>query len=431
MNQEPFPKPSPAKPLPLEVWLDRTDRAEVGREAFFRGRDSEYDVFRRAAKSLDAGMIGGGTMIFQGAPGAGKSALMAECIEAVRKHSTPEAPWVAVDLNPENLASSVEVVKLLIESINAESERLSQTISGSAARKLDRILETGRKAHQELSERGFRLAGVSIGGKPNSDQEKVYSQRVFQSAAELLKNYRIVVFVDEAQTVPMENTTKGVVHCLNKPPARIPLVTAFFGLSDTEETLSKCGLSRPPDERTVSLGLLTHEEAFESIRSVFEAYALADSRESLEAWTEHLTELSQGWPQHINRVSVAACRVIRKHDGHIKGNLLDAAIEEGRKRKQSYYAMILSRCSGQPWVYRKLALIAGEKDGILSWDEIHELTQFARNERGQSTDEFLTDALHAGVLMETRELPKHYRIPVPSFGDYLRALPVDPPANAV
>ena len=73
MEQIPFPKPPPADPLPLEVWLKRTDRAESGREAFFRGCDAEYEVFRPAVTSLSEG-----TMIFQGAPGAGKSALMGE-----------------------------------------------------------------------------------------------------------------------------------------------------------------------------------------------------------------------------------------------------------------------------------------------------------------------------------------------------------------
>ncbi len=41
MNEMPFPKPSPADPLPLETWLRRTDRSEVGREPFFRGRDAD------------------------------------------------------------------------------------------------------------------------------------------------------------------------------------------------------------------------------------------------------------------------------------------------------------------------------------------------------------------------------------------------------
>ena len=51
MNEMPFPKPPAAEPLPLEIWLDRPDRAEVGREPFFRGRDAEFEVFRRAAST--------------------------------------------------------------------------------------------------------------------------------------------------------------------------------------------------------------------------------------------------------------------------------------------------------------------------------------------------------------------------------------------
>lgn len=92
MIKNDFPKPQPAEPLPLEVWLNRTDRAEVGRELFFRGRNKEYDIFRKAIISLSDGHVGGGTMIFQGDPGSGKTALMKECMEAVRLHSTPEDP---------------------------------------------------------------------------------------------------------------------------------------------------------------------------------------------------------------------------------------------------------------------------------------------------------------------------------------------------
>ena len=41
-------------------------------------------------------------------------------------------------------------------------------------------------------------------------------------------------------------------------------------------------------------------------------------------------------------------------------------------------------------------------------------------------EDFLTDALHAGLLAPAPELPDHYRIPIPSLGDYLRALPAAP-----
>ncbi|MYB35629.1 MAG: hypothetical protein F4X92_11065 [Gammaproteobacteria bacterium] len=72
MNAKLFSKPQPADPLPLDIWLDDTDRAEVGREPFFRGRDEEYRIFQRAVSTLNASRIGGGTTIFQGAPGQEK-----------------------------------------------------------------------------------------------------------------------------------------------------------------------------------------------------------------------------------------------------------------------------------------------------------------------------------------------------------------------
>ncbi len=422
MNQNPFPKPPPAEPFPLREWLKLTDRAEVGRQPFFRGRDSEYKVFRDAASSLREGHIGGGTMIFKGAPGAGKTALMAECMEAVRLHSTPDEPWVAVDINPENLESSVEVVKLIVEAVNAENERLSETLSGAGAKKLKGILEAGRKMQQQLSQRGFGVAAISIGGKPKHDQgEKVYSQRVFQSAAELLKNYRIVVFVDEAQTIPVSNKTKGVVRCLNKPPARIPLVSAFFGLSDTEKVLDDCGLSRPPRGRVVVLGALSNEDAACAVQSIFDAYRFTGSAQTM--WVNALAELSQGWPQHVNSVSVAAGRVICDHGGSINEDLLVQAITLGQKLKEDYYARRLSACSQDPFIYQQLALMENEiSDGIFSLSRLRGLVAPVLDD-ATTFDDFLNNALHAGILMEIENPPKYYRLPIPSLGDYLRSLP--------
>ncbi|MCY4149941.1 MAG: hypothetical protein OXF73_11470 [Gammaproteobacteria bacterium] len=426
MNQESFPKPLPVDPIPFDKWLRRTDRSESGRDAFFRGRDAEFKIFRDAALSLDDGVIGGGTMIFQGAPGAGKTALMLECMEAVRKHSTPDDPWVAVDIKPENLESAFEIVMLLVDAVNAESKRLSEMSSGSGTRRLESIMELGRKMYHDLSERGFGMAGISVGGKSTNNQEaQVFSQRVFQNAAGLLKNFHIMVFVDEAQNTLVKDTTKGVLNCLHDPPDKIPLLAAFFGLSDTEEMLRKCGLSRPPDERVVNLELLDHEEACNVIRSVFKAYSFTGSSDDQEIWVERLAELSQGWPQHINRVSVAACRVIVKNGSRIRNELLEEALKDGQKRKESYYATRLRSCSFDPSLYKKIALAANDTpDGVLSRPRLKELIVPLLEDSQAGFNNFLTNALHAGVLMETKEIPHHYWIPIPSFGEYLRKLPI-------
>ncbi|MCY4264189.1 MAG: hypothetical protein OXE78_04975, partial [Gammaproteobacteria bacterium] len=76
-----------------------------------------------------------------------------------------------------------------------------------------------------------------------------------------------------------------------------------------------------------------------------------------------------------------------------------------------------------------LALAVKARGGVLSWDDIYDLTENIRNKKSLSMDNFLTNALHAGVLMEIRNRPKDYMIPIPSFEDYLRKLPIEPPLN--
>lgn len=424
MNERPFPKPSPADPLPLEAWLDQTDRSEVGREPFFRGRDEEYDVFRRAVGSLHDGRVGGGTMVFQGAPGAGKSALMEECLEAVRRHSTPEAPWVAVALNPGSLDSPIEVIEALVEAANTESERLREMASGmSVVRILDDLLDRGGKLYRELSERGGGAFGLSVGGRGD---ERVKAGRAFRNAAKLLGKYHIVVCVDEAQNMPVSRETNDVVDCLHRDPQGIPLVAAFFGLSDTKRVLRQCGLSRVASRRVVTLEVLPHDDSARAIRDVFGVYGFTGAPDDREAWVDRLAELSQGWPQHVNRVAVAASGVIQANGGRIDAAHLDEAVAAAEEFKREYYAGRLEATSGRSWIYRVLAQAAEESGDVLTWDRIDSLTEEIRGRTGESMENFLTDALHAGLLAPTRELPDHYRIPIPSFGDYLRSLPEAP-----
>ena len=428
MEQIPFPKPPPADPLPLEVWLKRTDRAESGREAFFRGRDAEYEVFRSAVTSLGEGIVGGGTMIFQGAPGAGKSALMGECMEAVRRHSTPEAPWVAVPVNPGSLQSPVYVVEAMVRATNAESERLREITSGSVgAKALDEFLDLGRSLYRELSQRGGGAFGLSVGGRRD---EGIIAERVFHNAAPLLKNFHLVVFVDEARNTPAKDTTRDVLDCLHRASHGIPLVAAFFGLSDTQDVLRQCGLSRFARGRVVNLEPLTCEDAACAIRDAFTAYDFAGTPEDRVAWVERLAELSQGWPQHINSVSVAASSVIRDNDYRIDAGRLDAAVAVAEEYKQEYYAGRLAAGSQDPAFYKQLALAAeGKPNGSLPRAELRRLAAPVLENPALDFDDLLTDALHAGLLAPIQELPYHYRIPIPSFADYLRALPVDLPGQ--
>lgn len=435
MIQRLFPKPPLAEPLPEEVWLKRTDRSEAGREPFFYGRDDEYEIFKDAVESLDAGVVGGGTMIFQGAPGAGKSALMLECMEAVGSHSKPEAPWVAVSIPSGSLKSPVDVVTTLVGAVNIESKRLLNNASDAVVGKFTKLLELGTKLFEDLSKRGVGLAGFSVGGSPESDSHMdlpITSGPVFANAAALLEKFHIVVFIDEAQNTPVLNSTCDVLDCLHRDSQGIPLVAVFFGLSDTEEVLRQCGLSRLSAERIVNLEPLSVEEAAGSLRRMMDSY-YRGTDEQMAIWVTALANLSQGWPQHLNRVGVAAGKVIRSNNGKVEGHLLEMALEKGFEQKNDYYERRLAAGSNRPWVYRQLALAAGENRGqytdTLSYDEIDLITENARKRKGESIDDFMSGALHAGLLAPARGLLDRYKIPIPSFAEYLRELSVEPPKS--
>ncbi|MCY4314474.1 MAG: ATP-binding protein [Gammaproteobacteria bacterium] len=190
MKQRDFPKPPHSEPIPLADWLDRTDRAEAGREAFFCGRDSEYRVFQKAVSNLNAGIVGGGTMIFQGAPGAGKTALMMECMEAVRLHSTPENPWVAVPVEANTLSSAAAVVRIMIEEADRERERLSAKFPGRVSGSMEKVKDIGQKILSELTERAYTVSRLGRCGLSRPPDERVVNLELLthEEASEAIEN---------------------------------------------------------------------------------------------------------------------------------------------------------------------------------------------------------------------------------------------------
>ena len=427
MNNLSFPKPPPVEPLPLNDWLNRADRAEVGREPFFRGRDYEYEVFQKAVNSLESGHIGGGTMIFQGAPGAGKTALMMECMEAVRLHSTPQNPWVAVSIGPAALESAVGVVMIMIEEASRERARLLERFPRQVPGKLEKLKDIGQKLFADLSKRGYTVSAggldVTMHGESVNvhGQEDLLAERVFRDAAPLFKDIRVVIFVDEAQNIPVSESTRAVMDCLHRDTKGIPLIAAFFGLSDTKGVLRQCGLST--GERVITLDTLSHEAATSAIQDVFNTYGLEIRAKDKVAWVDELARLSQGWPQHIKCVSVAAASFIRNHEGIMVENMLTEILKHGQELKEEYYSFRLESCSEDTVVYEQIALAAGKMpNGILSRACLRKITASFLKDSSTTFDNFLTNALHAGVLMEINKPPKHYRIPIPSFGDFLREM---------
>ncbi|MCY4264116.1 MAG: hypothetical protein OXE78_04585, partial [Gammaproteobacteria bacterium] len=189
MNSEAFPKPSPATPVPLEDWLGNTDRAEVGREAFFQGRDQEYRVFQNAVTRLMNDFVGGGTMIFQGAPGVGKTAFKYECMEAVCQHSTPQEPWIAIPIKPSALNSAPSVIKAMMEATKRELDRLDREFPDYESSRMQNLKGAGEYLLTGLKKLDVTVnvgvVGITRHGESESTQPQqgLSADMIFSDAA--------------------------------------------------------------------------------------------------------------------------------------------------------------------------------------------------------------------------------------------------------
>ena len=416
-----FKRPPPAAPPPLEEWLLRSDRADRYREPFFRGRVPEYEAFRRGARALAGGVVGGQTLVFQGAPGAGKSALMHECIAAVRIHSTPGEPWVAVEVEPGTLRSPSATVEAITDAVDEERARLA-----ASASRLREVIEKGaqraRGTLASAARRGGGVMGVSVGGESSEGQ---VAREAFRSIERTCRGTHVVVFVDEAQNTP--DGAMDVLDCMHRGLTRLDLLPVFLGLGDTADVLSKRGLSRPPAERLLDMHPLAMPDARASLGMAFDAYDVHGR--DREQWLAELADLSQGWPQHLNRVATGAIRVAKHHGMNVDHAPLADALAAGSTSKTEYYE---SRLRGLPpeylGLYKRLAMQMPSPEGhpSLAGDAMRELARAAGIEARADYAKWLATSLHQGLVAPCPGRSGHYRIPIPSLAGHLRDLMVTP-----
>ena len=423
MVHDDFNRPPRAEPPPLEEWLEQVDRAETSRAPFFAGREREFAAFFRGLRLLERGNVGGDTLLFQGAPGAGKTGFMRECMEVVRRHSTSAEPWVAVEVKPGTLINAADTVREVSEAVDAERRHQKKWDSRTGAIRMG-AESWLRKARREVAERGGGVAGVKLGAAPHDQRT---AARQFKEAAPRWRGVRILVFIDEAQNLPTEQSAMAVLDCLHRGVEGIDLLAVFLGLSDTADRLGECGVSRPGAERLFDLGPLNEPDTNASIRATFDAYAIGEEGSGRERWIKAIAESSQGWPQHMSRVAVAAAREAKRHNLDLSAASLPTALAAGEAAKAEYYDQRLGRAMPWPELYKRLALAATEKDGAysLSKGRIEALSAPTLAKHGVRLEDFLKESLHAGILAPAGPSRISYRIPVPSFVRYLRELPIE------
>ena len=290
----------------LERWANVGERDAP---AVFVGREREIDLAISQLATWQAGASRGRTVVAQGAPGAGKTALL----DQIGRQLIERLPGaVAISrATPWNRRSARNVLHALAARMMGRAADEFRTTAGTESSIGARAVATARHSRSEST------------APPElscwDDLETLFSDQAGRAKPTLL-------LVDEIQRLGEDEETKDLLYHLHDQ-ATFPIVLICGGLSTSAAHLRELGLSRLADGNVLRIGALTTEEAEqcleESLRMMAEDVGIDGHPDH---WARQLAPATHGWPQHVTCHIRAAAAALRASElAFDAGNLHKAA----------------------------------------------------------------------------------------------------------
>ncbi len=468
------------------AYRDRAKLIDDRGPPFFSGRAHEINVFREVLEAVSAGILADSTFVAEGPPGAGKTALMAQCIGEVTAcpPTGTGKEWLPVII-PSNIANSAQAVgravdravashlakqinrerrealladiRALIEAVDCKDKQLAkrafdlvskagETLSRADSTKdLDAVLDridhqvrtmvnaTSKRARaviNDIFKRSVSITGVSVG--PTREISNPSIADVVAERGGAWGPYQIALFVDEGQNIPVESPeTTGpasVLPVIHEGKAGASLSLAVFGLPGTSNVLRKVGISRVVAERKITIGTLPDDDCAKAVRRCFAQFKVRNC----QLWERAIVARSHQWPQHLAGYLVAAISEIGKHPDQEGG--FDAApadfpkaIEDGDGSRKAYYKQRLDGLmEGNHELLAKHLAHCLRQERSFSSEELRDI--LLEKEPGLTKTgyaEFRLAAIHSGLLRFDGDRQR-YVVAIPSFAAFLREEPTEP-----
>ena len=338
---------------------------------------------------------GGAIFLVQGPPGAGKSALLHECLERASARG-----WRVAEIKGDALHDPGSLARKL------------------GMRRLDKILERNKGSGKIAVK-----AGLEIGIQGEAGQDRGDSiEEVLRKAAGPLG---VVLTLDEVQnlkvgvqTMPKEKPAISLnLELIHNGKMGVPVVLVAGGLGSSESVLETFGISRIPEEDVCYLGSLENDATRAVIRDWLVWGGRAPENHSyLPHWVEFLATECHGWPQHIHIYAQAAARWLSRNNNELTAEVPAALFEEAWAKRKNYYVKRASKLK-EPYRRAVASLLQQKgKGSTLTEDELVSALTGPQS-RDQAKEMFAESLVHKGVIAHTSD--GNYIVPVPSMHDWL------------
>ena len=283
----------------------------------FHGRERILANFSKLAKTA-VDPRRGTIFLIQGAPGAGKTALLHECKKFARRRD-----WEITEIDPPALWDLDELLYYL--------------------GKEDNVQFTGGSGEIGIN------AGVRAGVKLNveSNQARPTILKTLQDGEKPL-----LLVLDEAQALGIKDVVpsnqkriiNSVLNNIHNGRLKRSIILLAAGLGPTKATFGELGISRFRGGCFVELGALGKKAE----RAVIHDWLTKNggAKGDPTPWIDAITQKTHGWPQHITIYGEAAAKQIKKDQGHMTPSGLETVSRVGMERREEYYkqrAITISR----------------------------------------------------------------------------------------
>ena len=410
---------SPTLRASLARMADVSDRTPP---AVFVGREDEIALLDAAVRGVRRGDVGH-TVVVQGLPGAGKTALLHEYGSRILASDASGGLVVPVPLGPEDLdMPPLAMVRTIDQSF------LDHDAQGTWRRRINQVLAKGMVVGDMVV---AAMTKKTIGDfTPTSDAPESFGLALNEYASFRFgaKSTTFLLLLDEAQNVPDTSRARAYLSAIHRGVGGgVRVALACFGLSNTTERLRGLGLSRLASDHVRTLDVLSNDEAKDTVRKTLEL-ALADftfdhgssDEHERSQWigtaTNAIVKDSANFPHHLANGCKELGRIVLA-EGIAREPPVGRLHEMCSKRRREYYDARLA-----PWRNHITALAYGFGEAATGWSSVADVVKAVRaaDEYGmpvqQQTAIDVVEGLRDANLIEVRK--GACRPVVPSMGSH-------------
>jgi len=350
-----------------------------GPSPYFHGRKEILQNFTNYLKYFEDEKTGT-VFLIQGAPGAGKTALLDQCEKIAQKQD-----WNTVEID----APALWDPDALNEALRLRAKSVSTSV---------------------------RLGKDYIGGELRIDWFRQTLKKMLQSG-----DRPLLLVLDEAQMLGGSNKPVGhqtsvasnILKAIHNGKLGRPVVLLAAGLGTTKSAFVDLEISRFDKKCFIQLGALSKE----SERAVIQDWLKEEGRAKGDptSWIDSIANESHGWPQHISSFVDPAVEYLKSNNHQMTDEGLKIVIKKGSEFRFQYYETRVRDFSKQQRQIIASLISNLHTEEFLEEEDV--MDTLIATYGPTKSEKFFNVMLNRGILhLQSGGM---YDVPIPSMRDWL------------